>query len=200
MSLLKIVAGVAGVVLSAAAAAGPYEDGYAAFHGKDYVVAMELWTPLAEAGDARAQVGLARLYLGGYGVARDDERAVSWLRKAAEQDDPAAHYMLGSMHRDGHGVEKDASLAVSMLRKAADRGHHWAQYGLGLMYHVGEGVPRDAGEAYLWLTLAMAVPAHEEHGLRATASFLRDEVASKMTRAEIDEAARRVRQWKPSSR
>jgi uncharacterized protein len=40
-----------------------------------------LWQPLAEQGDPDAQAGLGNLYLGGYGVARDEAAAMTWFRK-----------------------------------------------------------------------------------------------------------------------
>jgi uncharacterized protein len=77
--LLLLVMGLAGEVT-----AGLYEDGDAAFRRKDYDAALDHWRPLANAGDARAQVGLARMYYAGHGVALDYSEAFDWCSKASE--------------------------------------------------------------------------------------------------------------------
>ena len=65
-----------GVVL-----AGPFEDGIAAIGKGDYATALRLLRPLAEQGDAKAQISLGAMYAGGQGVAQDYREAVmSWPR------------------------------------------------------------------------------------------------------------------------
>jgi uncharacterized protein len=65
-------------------AAGPFEDGLDAARRADYATVMQLWRPLAEQGDARAQSHLALMYDNGRGVPRDYAAAASWYYKAAE--------------------------------------------------------------------------------------------------------------------
>jgi TPR repeat protein len=179
------------------AIAGPYEDGDAAFHRKEYAIAMEFWQPLAEGGDARAQIGIAKMYLGGLGVPPDQELGLRWCKKAADQGEPNAQYALGSMYRDGHGVEKDVILALALFRKAADQDLRWAQYNLGLMYFSGEGIPPDYPEAYYWLGIAAVAAENDNGSVHSTAAFLLEEVGAKLTREEIEEAKQRIRRWKP---
>jgi len=66
-----------------------------AFSRGDYAAVRQLMRPLADAGNAKAQNYLGLLYDNGYGVPRDDARAVAWYRKAAEQGNAAAQYNLG---------------------------------------------------------------------------------------------------------
>jgi TPR repeat protein len=73
---------------------------------KDYAVALDHWRPLANAGDARAQLGLAMMYYAGHGVILDYEEALDWCSKTANQDVPQAYYMLGAMYRDGLSSER----------------------------------------------------------------------------------------------
>jgi hypothetical protein len=157
---------------------------------------MEQWRPLADGGDARAQVGIAALYLNGLGVAPDQSLGVSWCQKAADKGEPNALYLLGSLYRDGQGVERDIIRALALLRKAADQKHHWAQYNLGLMYFKGEGIPPDYAEAYYWLGIAAI--GNDDSTVQATAAFLLDEVAAKLSREEILEAKQRIGQWRPA--
>ena len=59
-----------------------------------------------------------------------------------------------------------------------------------LMYALGQGVPKDYVEAHKWLSLAAA------QGYKDVAKF-RDLIASTMTHAQIAEAQRLAREWKP---
>jgi len=49
----------------------------------------------AEAGDAKAQIGLAQCYGSGAGVAKDEKEAVKWYTKSAEQGNANAQFNLG---------------------------------------------------------------------------------------------------------
>ena len=87
----------------------------------------------AEAGDARSQFGLARMYYNGDGVAKDDAKAAEWYRKAAEQGNAFAQYKLGDMYDKGEGVAKDTAKAKEWWQKAADQGNDAAQESLKLL-------------------------------------------------------------------
>jgi TPR repeat protein len=84
--------------------------------------------------------------------------------------------------------------AVKWYRKAADLGHPHAQFNLGSMYAKGQGVPQDYALAYVWFDLAASrFPVSE----RESANRNRDHVASRMTPAQIAEAQKVAREWKP---
>ena len=195
-AVLAMSATLLALAPSMVSVAGPYEDGDAAFRREEYSIAMERWLPLADGGDARAQVGVASMYLNGLGVVQDHSLALSWCKKAADMEEPSALYLLGSMYRDGHGVERDIIRALALLRKAADHQHHWAQYNLGLMYFMGEGIPPDYPEAYYWVGIAAV--ENDNSTVQSTAAFLLDEVAAKLTPEEIEEAKQRIHHWKPA--
>jgi len=189
------------LVLAGEAVAGLYEDGDAAFHRKDYAGALDHWRPLANAGDARAQLGLAMMYYAGHGVILDYEEAFDWCSKAANQDVPQAYYMLGAMYRDGKGAVQDHGKAVALFRKAADRQVAWAQYSLGVMYLTGQGVSTDHREAYYWLAIAATAEDNEDAQLRSTAAYMRDQAASKLDGEQIAELNRRISdRQRPASR
>ena len=63
---MRIKAAVIALVLSASlvapAAAGPFEDGFAASQRGDYATALKLWRPLAEQGIAAAQHRASQSY------------------------------------------------------------------------------------------------------------------------------------------
>src|SRR5450759_5896769 len=68
---------------SAAAVAGPWEDGMAAYNRGDYVPAIRVFRALAEQGNAKAQSTLGVMYRRGQGVSRNPVRAFLWFSRAA---------------------------------------------------------------------------------------------------------------------
>ncbi len=88
----------------------------------------------------------------------------------------------------GDGVTGNDSEAVKWYRKAADQGLASAQYNLGLMHADGRGVPQDYATAYMWFILASVEDAAKA----------RDLSAKKMTLAQIAEAQKMARDWKPA--
>src|ERR1700740_637644 len=58
----------------------------------------------AFAGDVNAQLQLGVIYLTGDGVAKDDDQAMTWFRKAADQDNPVAERYMAEMYFKGRGV------------------------------------------------------------------------------------------------
>jgi uncharacterized protein len=84
----------------------------------------------------------------------------------------------------------DNAAAANWYRKAAEQGDARAQNNLGIMYNKGDGVPQDRVTAYMWLNLA-ATSGFDE-ALRN-----RDIIAKRMTPAQIGEAQKLAREWKP---
>ena len=65
------------------------------------------------------------------------------------------------------------------------------------MYAAGRGVPQDDVQAHMWFSLAAARFSASETEDRTTAITNRDRLATKMTAAQIAEAERLAREWKP---
>jgi hypothetical protein len=63
----------------------PLPEAEQAYARGDYATAFKLWFPLAEAGSARAQENIARMYERGEWVAQDQAAANEWYHRAAEQ-------------------------------------------------------------------------------------------------------------------
>jgi uncharacterized protein len=79
---------------SAAALAGPFEDGTDAWDRGEYTTAMSFFRPLADRGDARAEF---RIGLIGRGVPVNYPEAANWFGRAADQGDADAQKNLGFM-------------------------------------------------------------------------------------------------------
>ena len=64
------------------------------------------------------------------------------------------------------------------------------------MYRKGEGEPQDYPQAHKWFNLAASRETDPKD--RADAMKNRDIIAAKMTPAQIAEAQRLAREWKPN--
>jgi TPR repeat protein len=191
MRWLVAFAVVAFLLGDAAAFAGPYEDAIAAARRADYGTAAQLWKQLADNGMAEAQNNLGSLYAHGAGVKRDDVEAARLYRAAAEQGLGEAQSNLGYLYEIGAGVPQDLNDALMWYRRGADQGNTNAQFNLAAMYYKGRGVTQDFTLAYMWVTLAAAkgdAEAIKNRGL----------MAAQMTPAQLAEAQRLARDWKPT--
>lgn len=125
------------------------------------------------------------------GIASD---LLSDTRKAAEAGDARAQFNLGFSYYLGVPA-KDYAEAARWFRKAADQGYVAAQFRLGQLYFSGQGVPQDYVQAHMWVNLAAA---HANGDYQQMFAAARDEVAAKMDAAQIAEAQRLAREWKPT--
>jgi len=120
------------VSIAAPVIAGPFENGEVAFTRGDYATALSLFRPLADQGNAEAQVLLGDIYATGsapeirgigQAVPKNYAEAVKWYRKAARQGNPFAEFDLGVMYRDGQGVPQDYVHAHMFFNLAAAAGN-----------------------------------------------------------------------------
>jgi TPR repeat protein len=145
-----LASGLFAFTLFGVAAAGPLEDGTAAYHRRDYAEAMRLLRPLALEGNADAQFKVGVMYDQGWGVPQDYAQALVWFREAAQQGNVGAEFNLGVMYATGRGVARDETEAALWYYNAAEQGNAAAQINLGAMYHTGHGVPQDDAQAVIW--------------------------------------------------
>src|ERR1035437_5485533 len=120
-------------VLTSQAIADSSSDAYDAYNAGDYFKAATLFRPLAEQGDASAQLELGVMYDNGEGVLQDDKEAVKWFRLAAGQGNADAQFYLGVMYDNGQGVPRDYKESVKWYQLAARQGNAYAQFNLGMM-------------------------------------------------------------------
>ena len=87
---------------------------------------------------------------------------------------------------------------MKWYRKAAEQGVALAQYNLGFMYSKGRGVPQDYVQAHMWYNLAASrLPPGTGRDMTVKN---RDKAAKYMTPAQIAEAQRLAREWKPKKK
>ena len=94
----------------------------------------------------------------------------------------------------------DHATAHRLLLLLAERGDADAQYDLGVMYHSGEDFPTDFVQAWKWYELAASGFTPEEQSMRDRALKNRDRVAAMMTPAQLAQAQRLAREWRPAAR
>ena len=107
-------------------------QGYAAAQAKlgslhvegkqDYASAMNWFQKAADQGYALAYSAIGDLYAKGYGVDKNQDKAVEYYKKAAEAGDAAACLRLGRMYEQGEGVKADREEAATWYKKGADLG------------------------------------------------------------------------------
>ena len=133
------------------------------------------------------QAGLEAYLRGDYAT------ALTEFRPLAQQGHAKAQFGLGLMYsQGGRGVPQDDAKALRWYRRAAEQGHAGAKFNLGFMYSKGRGGPLDYVQAHMWVNLAAA--QGDENARKA-----RDKLAEQMAPAQITEAQRLAREWKPDS-
>ncbi len=165
-----------------------YETGQGT--SQDFSEAVKWYSKSADQGVPDAQLNLGVMFAVGKGVRQDYAEAVKWYRKAADQHLAEAQYNLGTMYGNGQGVKEDHAEEFKWYLKAANQGFAVAQFNVGVMYAKGDGAPQSYTLAYMWFHLAAG---KRIEGARE----YRDKCASQMNQAQIAEAQRLAREWRP---
>ena len=150
-------------------------------------LAVALFAGVVTAHAADYSVGYKAYQSGDYAT------ALRIMREHADKGNADAQTYLGFMYHNGLGVRQDYAAALRWFRKAADQGNAKAQTNLAFMYRKGQGVRKDYVQAHMWYNLAAA------RGLKIGRKN-RDLLAEKMTPAQIVEARRLAREWKPKGK
>jgi hypothetical protein len=197
---LRIVgATVCGVILAAGPTRAGFDDGLAAYASGDYAAALTAWLPLAEGGDAVAQLRVGLMLRDRQGVRwRDFEAAASWFRRAARQGSVEARYALGRLHYEGFLVPRDSAEMRLMLEVAARHDHAAAQLTLGVIFEYGfDDIAADLTQALKWYELAAR---HGVAEVDAKVQRLRPRVRAKMSDGQIAAALDLAAAWAPATR
>jgi TPR repeat protein len=106
---LVVAAAAVALLISAGdfAEAATLRQGVSAFKSQNYLLASQIFFPMAEHGDPAAQTYLGFMFETGRGVPQNYTEAAMWYRRAAEQGDSLAQYSLGMLYDRGQGVPQD---------------------------------------------------------------------------------------------
>jgi TPR repeat protein len=123
--------------------------GYALEKGKgyweqDYKMAAAVYASAAADGDPTGMNNLGWLYLNGYGVEKDQEKAEDYFQKAANLGQTAAMVNLGNIAEDAQEYEA----AYIWYRRAYMMGDPAGQFNYANMYNWGWYVEQDYGFAF----------------------------------------------------
>ena len=116
----------------------------------DIKTSMEWFQKAADAGCTSGLCNLGDLYFSGYGVEKDEKRAVRLYSEAAKKGDAKAMNWLGLRAYEDHDVAR----ALDWYQKSAENGDCWGMYNLAEFYKNGTGVEQDNEKAYYWFTEA----------------------------------------------
>ncbi len=135
------------LLLFSGAVVADFAGGEAAFSAKRYSEAMQIFRPLANAGDFRAQYYVAYMYLNGYGVTKNVALGLEYLQKSLDQNYHLAQAMMGFLYEQGEVVPQDYRKAVALYQQAANQENTSAMLNLAVAYYLGNGVPRNLARA-----------------------------------------------------
>lgn len=137
----------------ATALADPIDDAQAAYDAGNFTAALHLFQPLADQGNADAEIGLGLLNLGRGGIPEDGRQAVMWFARAIEHGKPQIGWLLGQIFDGSYdlvGVPQDLAQAVKWYTVAAEADWEPAWYQLAEHYDQGRGVPQNYVAAVTW--------------------------------------------------
>ncbi|MDO8355530.1 MAG: tetratricopeptide repeat protein [Nitrospirota bacterium] len=189
---LSIIIGCWSIFSTSSPVLANFDTALIAYKNGNFTEAFKQLQPLEEQSHPQSQLLLGVMYLEGEGVKRNYQTAAQWFRKSAEQGDEIAEFNLGLLYERGKGVPRDMSQAVYWYRWAAEGSHPDAQFRLARLYVTGKGVKRDTVEALVWLHLAARLGQED-------ALFHLARLAQQMTKAQVAEAQRQVKEWKALS-
>ena len=104
------------------------------------------------------------------------------------------NYPIGDLSFDPS--KGNLSEALIWYRRAADQGDVDAMVAKGMAYADGIGLPQDYVEAHKWYNVA--APRTKYGDIRNDIMKRRDDLSLKMTTAQISEAQKLARDWKPN--
>jgi localization factor PodJL len=188
-----VPAGLRQAALSGDAAA-LYEIGARLAEGRglaqDLAAAARLLERSSQAGLPPAQERLATMFEKGLGVARDPKQAVFWYERAALGGHVRAMHNLATLLASGANGKPDYASALRWYTEAAEAGFQDSQFNMGILLARGIGSKPDLPKAFQWFSLAAA------HG-DAEAARKRDELALRLSAADLKAAKAAVDLWRP---
>jgi TPR repeat protein len=136
---------------------------------------------LADRGNAEAQFKVGEMYETGFGVAKDQAAAETWINKAAKQGHETASFKLLFWDMRKHGITPDNKIKFDELKKKAAAENPMAEYYLGKHYAEGFGVPKSLDQALEWFNKAtlLGVVEAEREAITVRDAVQREQLAQR---------------------
>lgn len=125
-------------------------DGLIAYVTGNFAAAHGLLQPLAEQDVGLAQLFMGRMYTEGNGVSINCDRAVEYLKRAAEAGNADAAFDLALFAENGRCAPKNESEALVWYELAAKNGDARAPYVIGTIYLGQAEIAPDFKKASFW--------------------------------------------------
>jgi|SRR5580704_5992349 TPR repeat protein len=128
-ALVAVVVVLTGALAGTLLRNAELDAGGFAFKTEDYPTALKKLRPLAYLGDSTAQYLLGLMYAYGWGVARNDEAAIGWFRRAGMWSEgtrdraATAEYYVGREYAEGGVVPRDEAVSRKWFERAAKGGY-----------------------------------------------------------------------------
>ena len=123
-----------------------FSRGVGAYEAKNFVAAMEIWRPLAEAEDVAAQYNLGLLLEFGLGTDRDLSAAVEWYGRAAHGGFGPAQLRIGQLYLDDLWGASRTEDAIYWFKQAAASGSEEALAQLAVLSENDDSYDTSAAE------------------------------------------------------
>ncbi|WP_230531316.1 hypothetical protein [Microvirga roseola] len=156
---------------------------------QDMTLALRLFERAAQAGLPPAQERLAMIYDKGAGVPRDAKLAATWYERAAQGGNIRSMHNLATLLASGALGKPDYAAAMRWFGEAAAGGWRDSQFNMGVLLARGAGGVKNLAEAFTWFALA-ARQGDAEAGKR------RDEIAARLSAADLRTAQAALEQWR----
>src|SRR5207248_1178796 len=108
---------------------------------------IQIVPPAAQTPPPKPMTLLGELYANGFGVPKDDQKALAWFSLAVDRGDREAMFELAMLRLAARGGPRDRDAAAALLERSAMLGHVAASYNLALLYLEGQQFDRDFGRA-----------------------------------------------------
>lgn len=132
-----------------------FDLGLKAYDAGDYPKAYETWTSIEDV-DLAALRNVAVMLRTGKGVAKNPQKALELMERAAEAGLPTAQADLADMFIKGEAGPPDPKAAAPWLERAVLAGHPKAAFELGKLYEAGTGVEKNIEAARRLYRIAAA--------------------------------------------
>ena len=119
--------------------------------------------------------------------------AADIYKRLAKEGNARAQNDLGFMYSIGQGVQQNFKTAAMWYEKSAQQGHTKALMNLAGLYMAGRGVQHSIVEAHKLYNLASILARRDNR--RHIAQSRRDEIANRLTAAQLSTARERACRW-----
>lgn len=122
------------MVIHSQAWSGEIENGLKELASQHYSEALNIFLPLANAGNPEAQRLIGEMSFNGQGMKKNSLAAFKWNELSANSGNVTAQFNLGYLYEHGEGVPKSNSMALEWYTKAALQDYVPAERKLGDLY------------------------------------------------------------------